>query len=263
MINKITDYLNDIGEDGLCLAFSGGVDSTVLLKLATLSNINVIAVTFDTYLHPVRDIESSMAIAKEFGVEHYVIKINELENHNIFNNPPNRCYHCKHLLFSKLKDFALLKGYKTLIDGTNFDDLHEYRPGLQALKELEVLSPFALLEIKKETVRQIARELKLDVSEKPSSPCLATRIPYNTMIKPAQLKQIESAEEYLKTLGFNNIRVRYHGDTARIEIDTKDIIKAAKQAREISVKLKEIGFVYVTLDLEGFRSGSMDIGITK
>ncbi len=199
MIKKITDYFNKIGNKGVCIAFSGGVDSTVLLKLAALSGIKVIAVTFDTYLHPISDLQLSKDTAKEFGVEHYVIKVNELENHNVYSNPPDRCYHCKHILFSNLKDFARSKDIDVIIDGTNFDDLSEYRPGLKALAEFNVKSPLAELKITKNQVREIAEDLNLKVSKKPSSPCLATRLPYNTPIKPEYINMISLSEDYLKS----------------------------------------------------------------
>lgn len=250
-------------EDGICIAFSGGVDSSLILKVACETakkhNKNVYAVTFDTKLHSMSDIAISKAVAKDMGAIHKIIQVNEFENEEFVNNPVDRCYQCKKFLFTKLLEFAKNNNLKYVVDGTNADDLNEYRPGLKALKELGVISPLAKCGITKKEVREMAKELNISVATRPSTPCLATRLPYNTKITPKLLEKIEKSEEFIKKLGFDVIRVRVHDNIARIEID-KEEFSSFLQKRDLIINyLKELGFVYITLDLEGFRSGSMDI----
>lgn len=259
MIQKLSNYISSLNSKGICVAFSGGVDSAVVLKLATMSHKNVIAVTFETFLHPNGDLAKSEAMAKSFQVPHYVIQIDELANEAILSNPVDRCYHCKYMLFQKMIEFSKDLGIDTILDGTNVDDLSEYRPGLKALNELAIISPLAQCSLTKMQVREIAYELNLEVASKPSTPCLATRIPYGNRLTKDILTKIDKAENEIKSLGFRNVRVRYYDNLARIEVDNASIGQLILQKELIVSKLQELGFDYITLDLMGFRSGSMDI----
>ncbi len=266
-IAKLKEYLKEQLKHGGVVAFSGGVDSTVILKIAADISKEygyaVYAVTFETRLHPKADLENSQSIAKELEIPHHIVEIDELTNEKILQNPVDRCYHCKKQLFVELVNFAEKHNLGVVLDGTNYDDLSQYRPGIKALGELGVVSPLARLSIDKATVRAMASELGLKVSNRPSAPCLATRIPYNTKLDFTILEMIDKGENYLKNIGFPINRIRLHGDIARIELP-KDIITQALELREdIIENLKKLGFVYITIDLEGFRSGSMDIYIKK
>lgn len=248
---------------GLCVAFSGGVDSSLLLKIACdlgkIQDKQVFAVTFDTELHPSADLPLAKAMAQEFGATHQIISVNEFESVDILNNPIDRCYRCKKHLFQTLLQFSQENKLLYTIDGTNFDDLSAYRPGIQALKELGVSSPLAEEKITKETVRQIAVHLGISVANRPSSPCLATRLPYNTAISMELLKKIDQGEELLQKKGFLVNRIRVHGDIARVEILPEQFTSFLELGDEVISPLKSLGFRYITLDLEGLRSGSMDI----
>ncbi len=261
--NEIDKYTND----DIVIAFSGGIDSSLLLRLATIKakekGTKVYAVTIHTQLHPMNDLEIAKRVAGEMGAIHKVIHVDELAEADIENNPVDRCYRCKKHLFSELLKLTKEYGAKYLIDGTNFDDLHQYRPGIKALNELGVLSPLAKNELTKQEIRTFASEFNISVANRPSAPCLATRFPYDTPISYEIMRQIEVAEDFIRDLGFYNVRVRVHGDIARIEIDKNDISKFVELNEKVIGKMKEIGFTYVTLDLEGFRSGSMDIHIVK
>ncbi len=262
--NIIAD-INKYTNDDLIIAFSGGIDSSLLLRLATLQakdkGTKVYAVTIHTKLHPMNDLEIATRVAKEMGAIHKVIHVDELTEADIENNPVDRCYRCKKHLFSELVALCKELGAKNLMDGTNFDDLSQYRPGLKALKELGVISPLAENEFTKKEVREFAGQYNISVAQRPSAPCLATRFPYNTKISYEIMRTIELAEDYIRELGFYNVRVRVHGDIARLEIDKKDFDKFYKENDKIVEKLKTLDFTYITLDLEGFRSGSMDINI--
>lgn len=258
---KLKDRLIFLGRDGLCIAFSGGVDSALLLKLVSECRIRSVAVTFDTFLHPSVDLKQAKELAEECGIPHYVIRIDEMENPLVMNNPPDRCYHCKHMLFEQLKKYAGQQRYGCVIDGTNADDLKTYRPGLRALEELNIKSPLAECGVSKAHVRELAKKLGVSVASRPSSPCLATRFPYGTHLTVSLLKKVEIAEEAIKRLGFYNVRVRCHQDIARIEVDCDDLQRLILIKDQVIQCCHNSGFRYVTLDLEGFRSGSMDLPI--
>lgn len=266
---KLYENMKHYLQEDICLAFSGGVDSSLLLILAKkcveeqTKRSNIYAVTFDTMLHPSCDLENAKNVARETGVFHEVLFVNELEQEEIRFNPENRCYLCKKTLFSKLQEFAKNKGISSILEGTNEDDLHVYRPGLQAIQELGIKSPLAEAGFTKEEVRKLATELGVSVAERPSTPCLATRLPYGAEINMEVLKQIAKGEEYLHAMGFPVVRLRVHGDIARIEVPKNNFFYLLEKREEIVVNLKNIGFSYVTLDLEGFRSGSMDEKILK
>lgn len=269
-ITKCNNLLLDIDKltnEDLVIAFSGGIDSSLLLRLATIKakekNTKVYAVTIHTKLHPMNDLEIATRVANEMGAIHKVIHVDELNEADIENNPVDRCYRCKKHLFTSLMSLAKEYDAKNLIDGTNFDDLHQYRPGIKALRELGVISPLANNEMTKQEIRNFAAEYNVSVAQRPSAPCLATRFPYNTKISYDIMRQIEVAEDFIRDFGFYNVRVRVHDDIARVEVDKRDFEKFLVHNDEIVNKMKEIGFLYVTLDLEGFRSGSMDIKIDK
>lgn len=259
--------MQEYGAYSLCLAFSGGVDSSLLLKLACDSTKKqgnkVYAVTFDTALHPACDLENAKRVAAEMDAIHVILKIDELEMEEIRNNPVNRCYLCKRHLFQTLRTFATEKGITCILDGTNEDDLHVYRPGIKALGELGIKSPLAESHMTKAEVKELAGNCGISAAYRPSTPCMATRLPYGTDLNYALLKQIEEGEQYLKSILTGNTRLRVHRDIARIEIDRAQMPRALELRAEIVENLKKLGFAYVTLDLEGFRSGSMDIELIE
>ena len=264
---ELESLLESYAEGGrdICLAFSGGVDSSLLLKAgaeaAGRHGSRIYAVTFDTRLHPSCDLQVAERVAGELGGDFHVISVDELEQEELKNNPVNRCYLCKRHLFSTLKEFAEQRGISTVLDGTNEDDLHVYRPGIQALKELGIVSPLAMLHMTKKEVKELAAAYGISVASRPSTPCMATRLPYNTQIDYEILEKIEKGEAYLRSLLGDqaNIRLRLHGETARLEIDPERFPSLLAARAQVAGFLKQLGFRYITLDLEGFRSGSMDI----
>ena len=189
--------------------------------------------------------------------------MDELEQEEIRFNPENRCYLCKRHLFMTLKDLAQEKGVRWILDGTNEDDMHVYRPGIHALRELGIISPLAELHITKEMVKEMAAEYNISVASRPSTPCMATRLPYNTKIDYEVLERIAHGEEYLKSVLGGNVRLRLHGQIARLEVDQSAFPSLLEMREEVVRRLKMLGFTYVTLDMEGFRSGSMDVGIEE
>ena len=262
---KLLTLIDNYTDKDILIAFSGGVDSSLLLKLACESahknNKKVYAVTVHTQLHPMNDIVIAKEVAKEAGAIHLVIQIDELEDAGIKDNPVDRCYLCKKYLFSKLKEVATNLNIDTILEGTNEDDLHVYRPGIKALDELGIKSPLAKANMTKADVRRLAHEYNISVAQRPSTPCLATRFPYGTNLSYENMKKVEQAEEYLRSMGFYNVRVRVHDDIARIEVDEIYMDKLIFERKNIINYMKNLGYTYITLDLEGFRSGSMDYKI--
>lgn len=308
--NLLLKNIRGLARQGLAVAFSGGVDSSLLLTLCceagkdlmgtaertgpgpacdqvrkdhtddaeriserisapgsppaapgTRQGPPVYAVTFLTRLHPAADLEIARAVARQMGAEHVVLSADELDEAGIENNPADRCYRCKKLLFQKLSAFARERGIRVLLDGTNADDLTVYRPGLRALKELGVLSPLADAGFSKEDVRRMASEYGIPVADRPSAPCLATRFPYGTKLDYALLRKVDDAEGRLRDMGFSTVRVRIHRDIARLEIEPSDMPRALALRDEILLCIQKTGVDYVTLDLAGFRSGSMDLHV--
>lgn len=264
---QLEALLQNLTREDVCVAFSGGVDSSLLLVMtweaAQKNNTRVYALTMDTVLHPKADLEIARTVLARTGAMHKILTLNELAVPEIRNNPADRCYRCKKELYRRMLQFAEEKGISRLLEGSNEDDLHVYRPGLRAIGELGVRSPLAEMGLTKEEVRFLARDYGIPVADRPSSPCLATRLPYGTEIDLELLRRIDEAEEFLRKLSFYNVRVRVHRDIARLEIDSEEFPQLLKERERIIRKLKELGFPYVTLDLEGFRSGSMDIHIEK
>lgn len=260
---QLVTRLADLVREDVCLAFSGGVDSSLLLKILADAAVNtgkkVYAVTFDTRLHPPCDLEIARRVAAELGGLHKVITVDELEQEEIRHNPVNRCYLCKYHLFQELKSFADGKGISFILDGTNEDDMHVYRPGIKALKELGIISPLAELHVTKAEVKALAAEYGISVAARPSTPCMATRLPYNTEIDYEVLARIAAGEELLREMIPGNVRLRLHGNVVRIEVDTDQFQAFLVRRRQVTDALQDLGFAYITLDLEGFRSGSMDI----
>lgn len=272
--NQISDQkarlearMRELAAGDICLAFSGGVDSSLLLKAAVdaaeETGKKVYAVTFDSRLHPACDLEIAGQVAKELGGIHQVIQIDELEQADIRMNPENRCYLCKRRLFSCLKEFAEERKITCILDGTNEDDLHVYRPGIQALGELGIISPLAELHITKAEVKALASMYGISVASRPSTPCMATRIPYGMELNYDILARIGEGEAFLREMFSGNVRLRLHKNVARIELDPECLEQAVMKREQVISRLKELGFYYVTLDLEGFRSGSMDLFAEK
>ena len=247
----------------VCVAFSGGVDSSLVLVMACeaarKNGTKVYAITMDTVLHPKADVENAKKVLEGTQAVHVILTMDELAVPEIHNNPKNRCYLCKKELYGKMLAFAREKGAEVLLEGSNEDDLHVYRPGLQAVKELGVKSPLAECKVTKAEVRKLAAEYGVAVADRPSAPCLATRLPYGAEINLALLKKIDEAENYLRKFGWRNVRIRVHDKIARLEVDAGVLEEVIRHREEIVRYLKELGFMYITLDLEGFRSGSMDL----
>lgn len=259
--------MKSYAKEDVMLAFSGGVDSSFLLWMvceqARVYGTKVYAVNLQTMLHPSGERQAAAKEAKKAGAIFLALKIDELTDAGIKENPVDRCYRCKKFLFQKIKELADKLEVSVVMEGTNEDDLHVWRPGIRAVRELKILSPLADAELTKKEIRQFAKEYHISVSNKPSMPCLATRFPYGTELSYEKLKRVDQAERYLRNLGLYNVRVRIHDDTARIEVDP-DSFACVIEHRESAVSyLKQLGYSYVTLDLEGFRSGSMDIHIQK
>jgi len=247
------------------LAYSGGVDSSFLLKAMKLSGMRFLAVTAFSGTMPEKDFQDAASFAKETGVDHLVIHTDELSNESFVSNPRDRCFYCKEELFRKLREIAAERGCSHVFDGTNTDDLDDYRPGLKAGALYGVRSPLAESGFSKEDIRRISGEIGLSASDRPSSPCLSSRFPYGRRITLSGLKQVEKAEEFLKGLGLKELRVRHHGEIARIEIKEKDmqVLLETDNRIKITEALKALGFSFVALDLEGFASGSLNRTLGK
>lgn len=258
--------MEEYGKNNVAVAFSGGADSSLLLKLSVMhsgANTRVLAITAATELHPSKDEEIARKVAGEAGAAHAVLRVQELENAGIAGNPVDRCYRCKKYLFEKIRKKAEEMDAAVVLEGTNADDLKEYRPGLKAVKELGIKSPLMEAGFTKEEVRRLAKEQGISVADRPSAPCLATRFPYGEELTMEKLKIVEQGENYLKTLGLYNVRLRVHGGIARIETDGDSMSRLAERRAELVPYLKGLGYAYITLDLEGFRSGSMDETLPK
>ncbi len=258
--NKIQSILGALKERGsVLIAFSGGVDSSVLAALAFRSlGKKAIAVTADSQTFAPGELECAKTVAKEIGISHIVITYDELGEPGFAENPKDRCYYCKKGLIRELKKIAAEHYIETIVEGTNISDLKGYRPGRRAVIEEGVYNPFVEFKVTKGEIREIARELGLSVAQKPSMACLSSRFPYGQTITVDGLKRVGEAETYLHALGFNALRVRDHAGIARIEIMPGEMVRILEMRDAVSAEFKRLGFSYVTLDLMGLRSGSMD-----
>ena len=243
----------------VAVAFSGGADSSLVCSLAYEALADkAVAVTGKSPLDPVEDLEGARSIAEEIGIALYEIEIPTLGEERLVSNSPERCYYCKRLIFKRVAELAEGLGIGTIADGSTKDDLSDARPGMKALKESGVRSPLLEAGISMEEVRAMSKSRDLPTWDKPSAACLASRVPYGTRITSNLLRKIARAERFLRANGFSQVRVRAHGHVARIEIEPKEMKRFLEMREAIAKELKEAGFTYVSLDIEGFRSGSMN-----
>ncbi|MDW5563551.1 MAG: ATP-dependent sacrificial sulfur transferase LarE [Methanomassiliicoccus sp.] len=244
--------------DEVAIAYSGGVDSTLLLKVAKEElESGASAIVCSSSLMPEGEVAEAVRTAKGLGIEAKVIALDVLSRSEIIANPPDRCYHCKKLVFQEIIRAARAMDLQLVADGTHSGDQDGDRPGMRALRELGVRSPLAEAGMDKEDIRGASRELGLPTASRPPSPCLATRIPYNERITTEKLIQVDEAERLLHDLGYGQVRVRHHGTIARVEVEARFLVRAVEDREVIESGLRSLGFIYVTLDLTGFRSGSM------
>ncbi|MGE5626976.1 MAG: ATP-dependent sacrificial sulfur transferase LarE [Solirubrobacterales bacterium] len=256
---NLIKYLKEL--DSVLVAFSGGVDSTFLLKAAKDAlNDKAAAITIACPYIPKWEIEEAKKLAKIIGIRHELIEVADIIEEIRFN-PKDRCYLCKKTVFSLIKDYADKNNYKYVADGTNADDINDYRPGIRALKELSIKSPLLENGFTKSDIRNLSKELSLQTWDKPSYACLLSRIPYGAELKISDFSKIELSEKYLMDKGYRAVRVRAHGDLARIEVPRENLesLFNLDLLDEISSKLEEFGFKYVTLDIKGYRTGSLNI----
>ncbi|HWH79427.1 MAG TPA: ATP-dependent sacrificial sulfur transferase LarE [Candidatus Binatus sp.] len=267
MDTKFEELIRNLSaSDGLLVAFSAGVDSTFVLKAAHMAiGTRAIALTATSPTVPPGELDAAKEFTTSLGCRHIVLDSHELTNPSFSQNPVNRCFFCKDELYRISRAEADKLGIETIVDGTNLDDLKDHRPGLQAADEWGVRHPLVEANMTKDDIRRYSKELNLPTWDKPSSPCLSSRFPYGTAIDLERLKQVGDCEVFLKALRFREFRVRYHGDLARIEVAQNEIEKlfdpTVRQA--IVKRFKELGFHYVSMDLQGFRSGSLNEALQK
>lgn len=254
---KLGRILRDMEQ--VIVAFSAGIDSTfVLARAAEELGDRVLAVTAASETFPERELNEAIELAKQLGARHEIIQIVEMENPHFVANNPDRCYHCKAGLYATLTGLAKERKIPWILDGANMDDLGDYRPGRKAAKEYEIRSVLQEAGLYKEEIRQLAREMGLPNWDKPSFACLSSRIPYGQQITLEKVRQLDRGEQVLRDMGFRTLRIRHHDTIARIEVPREEFDKVLSHADQITAALKAEGFTYVTLDLEGYRSGSMN-----
>ena len=261
---KLEEYIRELGS--LAIGFSGGVDSSFLLAVAhEVLGDNVIAVTGADASVPEREVNEAIAFCKERGIRHIICKVDPLQEEGYRNNSPDRCYFCKHGIFTEVKRIADEYGIKYMAEGSNMDDVEDYRPGLRAAAELSVKSPLREARLNKSEIRIISRAMGLPTWSKPAYACLASRFVYGEEITEEKLHMIDQAEQFLIEHGFFEERVRMHGNIARIEVPPVDIPRLAADGirEEVYAEFRKIGFLFVTLDLKGYRLGSMNETLQK
>lgn len=259
-LERMEGALRSMGR--VAAAFSGGVDSTFVLKVAadTLGRENVLAVTGKSASIATGEFDDAVRLAREIGVEHVVLETREFDDPNYLANPANRCYYCKTELYGRMGPIVAERGIRAIVNGTNADDLGDFRPGLSAAKEHGVHAPAAEAGLTKAEIRALSAEMGLPTHDKPAAPCLSSRVQYGEAITPEKLRMIERAEAALRELGFRECRVRHHDELARIEVPAGEVARLASDELRgrIDAAFREIGYAYVTVDLRGFRSGSMN-----